>query len=211
MASAGGKKRKYRDNTVKGKRRGSKWPAEIKTAALCDLLVNNNLSQVAARYGVPESTLRTWETEARKKGASEKRDLFAEAREARLREINHLAAAGARASVRYIQRRLELSARDAEIQEAITQRIDQAAGVTVDESGVQIGAQQHLDPAEKDLLEAMAGRHRPMGDFAAANYLRALVSVSDRAAKMLGEDVTEDDGLQVRVSLFEDEEGDGDT
>ena len=67
MASAGGKKRIYRDNTVKGKRRGSKWPAEIKTAALCDLLVNNNLSQVAARYGVPESTLRTWETEARQK------------------------------------------------------------------------------------------------------------------------------------------------
>ena len=144
-------------------------------------------------------------------GASRVRDLFAEAREARLREINHLAAAGARASVRYIQRRLELSARDAEIQEAITQRIDHAYGVTVDESGVQIGAQQHLDPAEKDLLEAMAGRHRPMGDFAAANYLRALVSVSDRAAKMLGEDVTEDEGLQVRVSLFEDEEGDGDT
>ena len=211
MASAGGKKRKYRDNTVKGKRRGSKWPAEIKTAALCDLLVNNNRSRVAARYGIPESTLRTWETEARKKGASEKRDLFAEAREARLREVNHLAAAGARASVSYIHRRLELSARDAEIQEAITRRMDQADGVAVEGGEVQVNAPQNLDQAEKDRIAAMAGRHKPMGDFAAANYLRALVSVTDRAAKMLGEDVPEEESLQVRVSLFEDEEEDGDT
>ena len=40
---------KYRDNTVKGSRRGKKWPEEIKTAAMCDLLLSNNLSEVARR------------------------------------------------------------------------------------------------------------------------------------------------------------------
>ena len=48
---------RYRDNTVKGTRRGSKWPEAVKTACMCDLLTDNNLSVVARRHGVPESTL----------------------------------------------------------------------------------------------------------------------------------------------------------
>ena len=56
---------RYRDNTVKGTRRGSKWPEAVKTACMCDLLTDNNLSVVARRHGVPESTLRTWERQAR--------------------------------------------------------------------------------------------------------------------------------------------------
>ena len=47
---------RYRDNTVKGTRRGSKWPEAVKTACMCDLLTDNNLSVVARRHGVPEST-----------------------------------------------------------------------------------------------------------------------------------------------------------
>ena len=46
----GQKKRVRKPNTVKGTRRGSKWPERIKTAAMADLLVNSNRSEVARRY-----------------------------------------------------------------------------------------------------------------------------------------------------------------
>ena len=78
---------RYRDNTVKGTRRGSKWPEAVKTACMCDLLTDNNLSVVARRHGVPESTLRTWERQARRKTPGEQKSLFEAAREQELREL----------------------------------------------------------------------------------------------------------------------------
>lgn len=63
------KKRVYRKNTVPGRQRGKKYPEAVKTAALCELLGNSNLSDVAKKYGVPESTLRGWMTKAAPGGA----------------------------------------------------------------------------------------------------------------------------------------------
>ena len=90
---------RYRDNTVKGTRRGSKWPEAVKTACMCDLLTDNNLSVVARRHGVPESTLRTWERQARRKTPGEQKSLFEAAREQELRELNRKASAADRKSV----------------------------------------------------------------------------------------------------------------
>ena len=92
------KKRKYRKNTVEGSRKGSKWPEEVKTAALADLLVGNNLCAVARRHGVPESTLRSWLNAARKKKPGQTESLFDAARRDALRALNHNAAAGWRAA-----------------------------------------------------------------------------------------------------------------
>lgn len=108
---------RYRDNTVKGTRRGSKWPEAVKTACMCDLLTDNNLSVVARRHGVPESTLRTWERQARRKTPGEQKSLFEAAREQELRELNRKASAAANNSVDYVRRRLERNDRDAEIYE----------------------------------------------------------------------------------------------
>ena len=51
---------KYRKNSVKGQQRGKKYSEAVRTACMCDLLVMDNLSDVAKKHGVRESTLRSW-------------------------------------------------------------------------------------------------------------------------------------------------------
>lgn len=187
------KRRVYRKNTVPGSRKGQKWPEQTRTAALCDLLVGNNICAVARRYGVPESTLRSWMAAVRKAGREGEMSLFEAARAEQLRAVGHLAAAGARASVEYAQRRLEASARDTEIYDRVRQMMDEADGIT---PGIDGGAggeagQPGAEPLDMErrgqLIEAMA-RHQPMSDFAAANYIRALTGTVGRAADILDAD-----------------------
>lgn len=195
MPQEGPKKRKYRKNTVAGSRKGSKWPEEVKTAALADLLVGNNLCAVARRHGVPESTLRSWLAAARKKDPGQTQSLFDDARRDALRALNHNAAAGARVSVEYIRRRLESSQRDAEIYESAVARLDEADGVREEGEAPALP----LDPEEQERLKRTMERHRPMGDFAAANYLRALTAVTARAGQMLGEGEDPAEGFTFRI------------
>lgn len=180
------KKRRYCRNTVKGKRRGSKWPEELKTAAICDLLVNNNICAVARKYQVPESTLRTWMAAAEKSGADGKRNLFEEARRNALRQLNHRASAGAVASVEYIGRRLEINAKDAEIYEENKNRLAEA---------------QNLTEEEKSQSLAKMELHKPMSDFAAAGYMRALQSVAERTGRILDENDTDKLQDKARVNV----------
>lgn len=193
-------KRRYHDNSVKGTRRGSKWPEETKTGAMCELLVSNNLTAVARKYGVPESTLRTWMAETRKLGPGERRSLFDAERERQLRALQHRAAAGARLSVEYIGRRLEVGARDAEASEAIKARLDAIDGVSFAGEELTVAcipdeakdeAMRRQEQAMRDKLGAAGLRHRPMSDFAAANYARALAAITGRAGELLGEDQEE--------------------
>lgn len=195
----GQKKRVRKPNTVKGTRRGSKWPEWVKTAAMADLLVNNNRSEVARRYGVPESTLRTWETAARKKSPDQQKSLFDQERERQLRELSHDAAASARASVAYIRRRLEASAENEIITAQIRQKLDSAEGVSIGPEGVEVGP-PGLDESEAAALRGAATRYRPLGDYPLANYLRALMTVQGRAAEMLGEDEPEENEIRVNIS-----------
>lgn len=198
------KKRVYRKNTVPGSRKGQKWPEQTRTAALCDLLIGNNICAVARRYGVPESTLRSWMSAARRAGSDGEMSLFEAARAEQLRAVGHLAAAGARASVEYAQRRLEASARDTEIYDRVRQMMDEADGILppAEGDGAQRNGPAGTSPGEDggapetgpmsmerrgQMIEAMA-RHRPMSDFAAANYIRALTGTVSRAADILEAD-----------------------
>ena len=197
-------KRKYCRNTVSGSRKGSKWPEEVKTAAICDMLTSNNICAVARRHGVPESTLRTWLTAARKKSADEKKSLFDAAREAELRALNHNAAAAARNSVEFIRRRLEANEADAAIYAGAKARLDEADGIGTGEAGQGRALTVGESPApmstqEREQLVAAMGRHKPMGDFAAANYLRALTSVAGKSAQLLGEEKTEDKTIRIEM------------
>lgn len=196
----GQKKRVRKPNTVKGTRRGSKWPERIKTAAMADLLVNSNRSEVARRYGVPESTLRTWETAARKKSPDQQKSIFDRERERQLRELNHDAAAGARLSVAYIRRRLEESAANEVIAAQIRQKLDQAAGITIGPDGVELGPAEGMEEKERLALIQAADRYRTLGEYPLANYLRALMTVQGRAAEMLGEDEPEENEIRVNIS-----------
>lgn len=206
MPSGSGKKRVYRKNTVKGSRKGSKWPEQVKTAALCDLLVNNNICAVARRYGVPESTLRSWMRTVQKMEPDARRALFAAAREDAIRALQHDAAASARASIAYIRRRLEANDRDSTIYAGAIAMLDAADGIGIEPQEYADCAQlttqagQPLTSEERANLKSAMERHRPMSDFAAANYLRALTGTAGKAAELLGED-TGDHSIEVVMSM----------
>lgn len=187
---------RYRDNTVKGTRRGSKWPEEVRVACMCDLLIDNNLSHVAQRHGVPESTLRTWEKQARKKSPAEKKSLFEQAREQELRELGRKASAAANESVQQILDRLERNEKDAQIYRWAKMRMNELDGVIEDsvpaepERG-ELEPMRYVrpeGPGEREKLQRILERNKPMSDFSASNYLRSLVGVTDRVSRMLGED-----------------------
>ena len=209
---AEGKKRVYRKNTVKGTRKGKKWPEEVRTAAMCDLMVGNNICAVARKHGVPESTLRCWMKEAEKMEPGEKKSLFVQERERQIRALGHLAARGARASVSYICSRLEENDRDAAIYHGLKRRLDHDEGIKTEEEleqerrvrdmvvhGAPGTVDEPLTQEQREQIAAQMARHRPMSDFAAANYLRALTSVAARAAEMTGDADTEDKTLVLDV------------
>lgn len=204
---------KYRDNTVKGSRRGKKWPEEIKTAAMCDLLINNNLSEVARRYNVPESTLRTWEAQARRKKPGEKKSLFEQARANELRALARRASAAANNSVEYMRRRLEANASDAEVVAWCKRRLDELDGLIADEGPAdpdctELGAPRQIEPekpGEREQLQQLMERHKPMSDFSAARFASTLVTVADKAGKMSG-DGEETGGGTLRVEMAGNEE-----
>lgn len=197
----------YHDNTVKGTRRGRKWPEDIRTAAMCDLLVHNNLSDVARRYNVPESTLRTWMKQAERKKPEEQKSLFERAREAELRALARKASAAANCTVEYMRRRLERNLTDAEITEYCRRRLDELDGLVAydgpeDPTCTALGEVRQIEPertGERAMLEQLMMRHKPMTDFGAANFARTLVSVTGRAADLLGTDEDQQNTLRIEV------------
>ena len=51
--------RRYCKNTVKGTRRGKKYPPKVRAEVLMAMLSSGSICAVARRYGVPESTIRS--------------------------------------------------------------------------------------------------------------------------------------------------------
>lgn len=90
------KKRAYCKNTVAGKQRGKKYPAAFRAEVVMAMLGSNSICAVAKKYGVPESTIRSWMSE--EAGRS---DAFAKARQEAAREIAIRASLGVRAQVTF--------------------------------------------------------------------------------------------------------------
>lgn len=184
------KKRVYRKNTVPGRQRGKKYPEAVKTAALCELLGNSNLSDVAKKYGVPESTLRGWMTKAAQEGPEGEKSLWVRAREEEIRQITLKAAQGARLNLELILRRLEAGERNLRRCDEIDRLLlgaDKTEGMVTTENGVVIGEvreQMTISPAyARQLVEERARRGDIIpSDFVLSNYLRTLTAVSARGA-----------------------------
>ena len=175
-------------DTVKGHRRGSKYPEAVKTACLCDMLVEPNLHRIAKRRGVPESTLRGWyNRELGKMSAEERSALWGEARRAAMREVAHEAAGGARLGVKMIGRRLEAGDRAAK-------RAEEIVAALLDPD---------VDADEKDRLRKELEVRPPIGDYPLANFTRTLVSVGGTAAGAAGVDELAGGGLSVRIEVIE--------
>ena len=104
--------RKYCKNTVSGRQgRGKKYPARVRAEVVMAMIGSNSICAVARKYGVPESTIRSWMAEE----AGKPDGVFAEARAQAAREIAARAALGARAQVGYLQQRVAENQRASEI------------------------------------------------------------------------------------------------
>lgn len=116
--------RRYCKNTVPGRQgRGKKYPAKVRAEVVMAMIGSNSICAVARKYGVPESTIRSWMAEE----AKQPDGAFAQARAEAAREIAARAALGARAQVGYLQQRVAENQRAADIRAKLEQRLDEDA------------------------------------------------------------------------------------
>ena len=197
------KKRAYCKNTVTGRQRGKKYPAAFRAEVVMAMLGSNSICAVAKKYGVPESTIRSWMSE--EAGRS---DAFAKARQEAAREIAIRASLGVRAQVTFLQGRAAESQRAAQITERLHRRLDEdtrardfAVGTLLKddpeeladatETGLVVygGAgtrNLRLYEDERNLLNVELERYegRVMSDKNAAGVAKVLMEVAEKAAAM---------------------------
>lgn len=197
------KKRAYCKNTVAGSQRGRKYPPKLRAEVVMAMVASNSICEVARRYRVPESTIRSWMAEEAAKG-----DAFAEARQAAAREIAVRAAMGAKAQVAFLQGRVAESQRAAEIRGRLDKRLEEGIRAADAEVGalLKTGEEELADAAETGLvvynslgsydrklldedrrqLEALREHYDglTMDDKNAANVARVLMEVAEKAAAL---------------------------
>ena len=194
-------KRAYCKNTVKGSQRGRKYPPKVRAEVLMAMLSSGSICAVARRYGVPESTIRSWLAE--EAGRS---DAFAKERQAAAREIAIRASLGARAQVSYLQSRVDESQRAAQVQAKLHRKLDEdtrarnfAIGTLLKgdaeeladatETGLVLYAAEgsYDRQLDREVLDAQLERYsgRVMSDKNAAAMAAVLMTVAEKAAAMV--------------------------
>ena len=198
-----GKERRYCKNKTKGSRRGRKWDEATRTGVLMDMIAANNICAVARKWGVPESTIRTWISEEMAKPEG----IYEQARREAARQVAAAAADAALKQVSYLARRVEANARNAEICEGLAERLRQdvrarnwdgvgrhltteaerAAAADTKALVVYSAPDSYdkaLDDGERAEIERMMELHAPMDDKSATVMAQALVEITARAAAL---------------------------
>lgn len=221
-------KRRYCKNTVPGKQgRGKKYPAAVRAEVVMAMIGSNSICAVARRYGVPESTIRSWMAEE----AGKPDGVFAAARAEAAREIAARAAVGAKAQVSYMQQRVAENQRAAEIRQRLQQRLDEDARARKYTVGALLKSQEEeladatetgmvvyrqpgsydreLDEAQRKELEAQLERYdsRVMTDRDAANVAAVLLTVAGAAAALVPQDTTDRDSGQSTPAVLMEPRG----
>ncbi len=201
--------RKYCRNTVPGRQgRGKKYPAKVRADVVMAMIGSNSICAVARKYGVPESTIRSWMAEE----AGKPDGVFAQARAEAAREIAARAALGAKAQVRYLQQRVAENQRAAEIRQRLQQRLDEDARARkytvgallksqeeeladATETGLVVYSQpgsydRQLEDDERKELEQQLERYEAlaMADKDAANIATVLLNAAANAAALVPRD-----------------------
>lgn len=201
--------RKYCKNTVPGRQgRGKKYPARVRAEVVMAMISSNSICAVARKYGVPESTIRSWMAEEAKKPDG----VFAEARAQAAREIAARAALGARAQVGYLQQRVAENQRASEICTKLRAKLDEDARARkytvgallksqeeeladATETGMVVYSQpgsydRELDYEQRKELEAQLERYdaQVMSDRDAANVAAVLLTAAANAAALVPRD-----------------------
>lgn len=201
-------KRRYCKNTVPGKQgRGKKYPAAVRAEVVMAMIGSNSICAVARRYGVPESTIRSWMAEE----AGKPDGVFAAARAEAAREIAARAAVGAKAQVSYLQQRVAENQRAAEVREKLHRRLDEDAKARQYDIGVRLKSEdetlqdametglapgsydRQLSDEERKELEKQLERYdsRVMTDRDAANIAAVLLTAAASAAQLAPRDETD--------------------
>lgn len=221
-------KRRYCKNTVPGKQgRGKKYPAAVRAEVVMAMIGSNSICAVARRYGVPESTIRSWMAEE----AGKPDGVFAAARAEAAREIAARAAVGAKAQVSYLQQRVAENQRAAEVREKLHRRLDEDARARkytvgallksqeeeladATETGMVVYSQpgsydRELDEAQRKELEAQLERYdsRVMTDRDAANVAAVLITAAGAAAALVPQDTTDRDSGQSAPAVLMEPRG----
>ena len=225
--------RKYCKNTVPGRQgRGKKYPAKVRAEVVMTMIGANSICAVARKYGVPESTIRSWMAEEAKKPDG----VFAEARAQAAREIAARAALGARAQVGYLQQRVAENQRAAEVREKLHRRLDEDAKARQYDIGVQLKSEdetlqdtmetglvaygapgsydRQLSDEERKELEKQLERYdsRVMTDRDAANVAAVLLTAAEDAAALVPQDTTDrDSGQSAPAVLVEPKSSEAET
>ena len=176
--------RKYCRNTVPGRQgRGKKYPAKVRADVVMAMIGSNSICAVARKYGVPESTIRSWMAEEARKPDG----VFAQARAEAAREIAARAALGAKAQVSYLQQRAAENQRAAEIRAKLMARLAETGLVVY---GVPGSYDRHLDDADRRELEQQLKRYeeQAMADKDAANIATVLLNAAANAAALMPRD-----------------------
>lgn len=204
--------RKYCKNTVPGRQgRGKKYPAAVRAEVVMAMIGENSICAVARKYGVPESTIRSWMAEE----AGKPDGVFARARAEAAREIAARAALGAKAQVAYLQQRAAENQRAAEVVDKLHRRLDEDARARSYEVGVQLKSEaetlqdaeetglvvysepgsydRRLEDDERKELEQQLERYegRKMTDRDAANVAAVLLTAAASAAQLAPRDETD--------------------
>lgn len=201
--------RKYCKNTVPGRQgRGKKYPAKVRAEVVMAMIGSNSICAVARKYGVPESTIRSWMAEE----AGKSDGVFAEARAQAAREIAARAALGARAQVGYLQQRVAENRRASEICTKLRAKLDEDARARkytvgallksqeeeladATETGMVVYSQpgsydRELGYEQRKELEAQLERYdaQVMSDRDAANVAAVLLTAAANAAALVPRD-----------------------
>lgn len=201
--------RKYCKNTVPGRQgRGKKYPARVRAEVVMAMISSNSICAVARKYGVPESTIRSWMAEE----AGKSDGVFAEARAQAARDIAARAALGARAQVGYLQQRVAENRRASEICTKLRAKLDEDARARkytvgallksqeeeladATETGMVVYSQpgsydRELDYEQRKELEAQLERYdaQVMSDRDAANVAAVLLTAAANAAALVPRD-----------------------
>ena len=220
--------RRYCKNTVPGKQgRGRKYPAAVRAEVVMAMIGSNSICAVARRYGVPESTIRSWMAEE----AGKPDGVFAAARAEAAREIAARAAVGAKAQVSYLQQRVAENQRAAEVREKLHRRLDEDARARKYTVGALLKSQEEeladatetrmvvyrqpgsydrkLDEAQRKELEAQLERYdsRVMTDRDAANVAAVLITAAGAAAALVPQDTTDRDSGQSAPAVLMEPRG----
>lgn len=195
------KERRFCKNKTQGSRRGRKWDEQTRTGVLMDMITSNNICSVARKWGVPESTIRTWQAEELKKPES----VFEQARREYARQVAAAAAGAALEHIGYIAQRVSANRTNAEIYENLKRRLQEDARArdwenigqnlqTAEdkEAAAACGAlvvysahgtyDRALTDQEREKIEKLMELHAPMDDRSAAVLAQTLVDVAARAA-----------------------------